>query len=81
VLAVRLGEPAIGGRSYKLARSQTAQASRQVRLKLRLTRRATRALRRAVRRGGQYRVRISLRARGAAGNRSSLVRATVRAVR
>jgi Domain of unknown function (DUF1929)/Kelch motif len=74
------GSLRIGGRSYELARSQTAQANRRVLLKVRLTRRATRSLRRAMRRGRRPTVRISLRARDGAGNRSSLVRAAVQAV-
>ena len=74
------GSLRVGGRSYDLVRSQTAQSGRRVRLKVRLTRRATRALRRAVTHQKHHTLRISLRARDAVGNRSSLVRASVRAV-
>ena len=74
------GSVRIGGRSYDLVRSQTAHTSRRVRLKVRLTRRATRALRRAVKHRRHHTLRIRLRARDTAGNRSSLRRASVRAV-
>jgi Domain of unknown function (DUF1929) len=74
------GSLRVGGRSYDLVRSETAPTGRRVRLKVRLTPRATRALRRAVKQGRPPTVRLSLRARDAAGNRSSLVRASVRVV-
>jgi glucose/arabinose dehydrogenase len=71
-----------GRRSYALRRaSHAAQTDRRARIKVRLTRRATRALRRALRRERRASVRIGLRARDAAGNRSRLVRARVRVVR
>jgi Domain of unknown function (DUF1929) len=75
------GRLRIGRRSYELGRSRTPQASRSAVLKLRLSRRSTRALRRALQQRRQVTVHISLRAQDAAGNRSSLVRATVQAVR
>jgi Domain of unknown function (DUF1929) len=75
------GRLRIGGRGYALARRQTAQSGRRVRLKVRLTGRAERALRRALRHRRRATARISLRARDGAGNRSSVVRADVLAVR
>jgi hypothetical protein len=76
------GRLQIGRRSYALVRtSRTTQGAQRESLKVRLTRRATRALRRALNRRRWAAVRIALRGRDAAGNRSSLVRFTVRAVR
>jgi Domain of unknown function (DUF1929) len=75
------GRLRIGRSLYELGRSQTPQASRTAVLKLRLSRRATRALRRALQQRRQVTAQITLRAQDAAGNRSSLVRATVQAVR
>jgi hypothetical protein len=72
----------IGRRSFRLRQaSQALPAGGRARVKVRLTRRATRALRRALRRERRASVRIGLRARDAAGNRSSLVRARVRVTR
>jgi hypothetical protein len=64
-----------------LASSQTVQAGVRALLKVRLSRRATLALRRALEHGGHPIVRIRLRARNVAGNRSSVVRAAVHAMR
>lgn len=71
----------IGGRGLRLRQVSRAEVDRRVRLKVRLTRRATRVLRRALRRERRVSVRVGLRARDAAGNRSRLVRATVRVKR
>jgi glucose/arabinose dehydrogenase len=69
----------VGRRSLRLRRvSRAVEVDRRVRLKVRLTRRATRALRRALSRGRRASVRVGLRARDVAGNRSRLVRARVR---
>jgi glucose/arabinose dehydrogenase len=67
-------------RTYRLRRiSRPVRPSRRARVKVRLTRGAARALRRRLRAGGRRsRVRVGLRARDAAGNRSRLARATVR---
>jgi hypothetical protein len=72
----------IGRRSYDLVRvSRTTRGDQRESLKVRLTRRATLALRRALTDGTPATVRIVLRGRDAAGNRSALVRATVRVMR
>ena len=69
----------IGRRRFRMLRaSRAAQATRSARIRVRLTRRGTRALRRALRRKRRASVRIGLRATDRAGNRSPLVRATVR---
>jgi glucose/arabinose dehydrogenase len=69
----------VGARSYRLRYvRRPAEAGQRVRLKGRLTARARRALRRALNRGRRARVRVALRARDAAGNRSPLARARVR---
>jgi outer membrane protein assembly factor BamB len=69
----------IGRTSFRLVRaSHAAQFARHVRVKVRLTLKAMRALRRALRRGRRPSVRVALRARDGAGNRSRLVHATVR---
>ena len=76
------GRLRIGRRSYRMRPAASgAQAGTRARLKVRLTRRGRRALRRALRRERRASVRLRLRARDAAGNRSPLVRRTVRAVR
>jgi glucose/arabinose dehydrogenase len=76
------GRLRIGRRSYWLRYTRrAAAAATRVRLKARLTRRARRGLRRALARHRRARVRVALRARDAAGNRSRLVRARVRARR
>ncbi|MFN2616611.1 MAG: sorbosone dehydrogenase family protein [Thermoleophilaceae bacterium] len=73
------GRLRIGHRSYRLrGYRRSAAAHRRVRLRVRLTRRARRALRRALRHHRRARVRVFLRARDRAGNRSRLVRRTVR---
>jgi glucose/arabinose dehydrogenase len=75
------GRLRIGRASYLMRRSAGgAQVTRRVRLKLGLTRPGRRALRRAVRRGRVRRasVRAALQAVDLAGNRSPLVRRTVR---
>ena len=55
-----------------------AQPSPRTRLKVRLRRRSVRILRRALANGRRPRVQLRLRATDAAGNRSALVRRTVR---
>ena len=76
------GRLRIGRRSYRMRPAASgAQAGTRARLKVRLTRRGRRALPRALRRERRASVRLRLRARDAAGNRSPLVRRTVRAVR
>jgi glucose/arabinose dehydrogenase len=73
------GELRIGRKRFRMLRaSRAARVSRRSRIKVRLTRRGTRALRRALRRKRRASVRIGLRATDRAGNRSRLVRATVR---
>jgi len=73
------GRLRVGRRAFRLRRvTRTLPLSRRARLKVRLTRRGTRALRRALRRGRRPSVRLGLRATDPAGNRSRLVRATVR---
>jgi glucose/arabinose dehydrogenase len=72
------GRVQAGGRTYKLKRvTRRARAHRRVKLRLRLTRRSSRALRRSRRSN----LRVALRARDLAGNRSRLVRARVRVLR
>jgi glucose/arabinose dehydrogenase len=69
----------VGRRAFRLRRvTRAVRLSRRARLKVRLTRPGTRALRRALRRGRRPYVRLGLRATDPAGNRSRLVRATVR---
>jgi hypothetical protein len=76
------GRLQIGRRSYELVRvSRTTQADQRRSLKVRLTRRASLALRRASTDRRPATVRIGIRGRDAAGNRSSLLRSTVRAIR
>jgi len=73
------GRLRIGRRVYRMRRvARSAQARVRARLKVRLTRRGRRALRRALRTERRASVRLRLRARDAAGNRSPLVRRTVR---
>ena len=73
------GRLLVARRSFALRRtSRAVGVGRRVRLEVRLARRATRALRRTLRRKRRASVRIGLQARDAAGNRSRLVRATVR---
>jgi glucose/arabinose dehydrogenase len=69
----------IGTRRLLLRRSiGSAQSSPRTRLKVRLRRRSTRVLRRGLANGRRPRVQVRLRARDAAGNRSALVRRSVR---
>jgi glucose/arabinose dehydrogenase len=69
----------IGSRRLLLRRATgSAQPSPRTRLKVRLRRRSVRILRRALANGRHPRVQVRLRARDAAGNRSALVRRTVR---
>jgi glucose/arabinose dehydrogenase len=69
----------IRSRQFRMLRaSRAAQVTRSSRIKVRLTRRGTRALRRALRRNRRASVRMGLRATDRAGNRSRLVRGTVR---
>jgi glucose/arabinose dehydrogenase len=69
----------IGSRRLLLRRAAgSAQPSPRTRLKVRLRRRSARILRRALANGRHPRVQVRLRARDAAGNRSALVRRTVR---
>jgi glucose/arabinose dehydrogenase len=69
----------IGKRRYRMARvSRAAQTHNRTRVKVGLTRNGRRALRRALRNGRRPSVRIGLRGTDAAGNRSLLVRRTVR---
>jgi glucose/arabinose dehydrogenase len=69
----------IGRRKLLLRRrSATPAANQRVRLLVRLRPRARRLLRAALRRGGHPRVRLRVRARDAAGNRSAVVRRGVR---
>ncbi len=68
----------IGERSYRLKpQTRPAGAGKRVRMKATLTRRARRALRKAFRNDRRPVVRVGLRARDAAGNRSKLVRRRV----
>ena len=55
-----------------------SQSGRRVRLKVKLNRRQVRILRRGLRRGRRASVSLRLRATDAAGNRSRVVRRTVR---
>jgi hypothetical protein len=73
------GRLLIGERRYELRRVRTGslRAARVARVKPRLTRRGARALRRALREGRHPQVRLGVRARDAAGNRSRLARLTV----
>lgn len=73
------GKLRIGKRRYALRAVTTrpVRAAKLVRVKPRLTRRATRALRRALDAGKRPRVRLVLRARDGAGNRSRRVHRTV----
>jgi hypothetical protein len=69
----------VGRRRLLLRRAVgTAQPSPHTRLKLRLKRRSARVLRHALANGRRPRVEVRLRASDAAGNRSALVRRTVR---
>ncbi len=69
----------IGQRRYRMARvSRAAQAVDRRRVKVGLTTRGRRALRKALRNRRRASVRIGLRGIDAAGNRSVLVRRTVR---
>jgi hypothetical protein len=69
----------IGGRKLLLRRATgSALPSRSTRLKVRLTKRSARILRRELANGPRPRVQVRLRARDAAGNRSRLIRRTVR---
>jgi len=69
----------IGRRKLLLRRAVgAAQASPRKRLKVRLRKRSARLLRRALADGRRPRVHIRLRARDAAGNRSALVRRSLR---
>jgi Glucose / Sorbosone dehydrogenase len=69
----------IGSRRLLLRRAVgNAQPSPRTRLKVRLRRRAARLLRRALANGRRPRVQVRLRARDAAGNRSALVRRSLR---
>ena len=69
----------IRNRRYPLrGQSKAAAAGARVRLEVRLTKNARRALRKALRNGRRPAVRVSLRARDAAGNLGPLQRATVR---
>jgi glucose/arabinose dehydrogenase len=69
----------IGKRKLLLRRAGgNAQASPRERFKVRLRKRSARLLRRALARGGHPRVQIRLRAHDAAGNRSALVRRSLR---
>jgi Glucose / Sorbosone dehydrogenase len=69
----------IGSRRLLLRRAiGSAQVSPRTRLKVRLRRRSARVLRRALANGRRPRVQVRLRARDAAGNRSALVRRSVR---
>jgi hypothetical protein len=69
----------IGGRKLLLRRATgNAGPALRARLKVRLRQRSARLLRRALAKGRHPRVKIRLRARDAAGNRSALVTHTVR---
>jgi hypothetical protein len=79
--AIVRGRLRIGRRVFRMRPAATgSQVARPARLKARLTRRGRRALRRAVRAGRVRRARVGLRMRATdqAGNRSPLVRRTVR---
>ena len=69
----------VGRRTFRVrAVRRRAWAGRRVRIRARLRGRARRSARRAVRRRRAVGIRVSLRARDAAGNRSSLVRRRLR---
>ncbi len=72
----------VGKRTHRMigARrvARASQSGRRVRLKVKLKRRQVRILRRGLRRGRRASVRLRLRATDAAGNRSRVVRRTVR---
>jgi hypothetical protein len=73
------GRLRIGRRSYKLRKtSKRAAAHKRVKLRLKLSKRASRALRRALRHRRRARVRVALRGRDGAGNRSALLKRSVR---
>ena len=58
--------------------ARASQSGRRVRLEVKLKRRQVRIVRRGLRRGRRASVRLRLRATDAAGNRSRVVRRTVR---
>jgi glucose/arabinose dehydrogenase len=69
----------IGRRSYKLRKTtKRAGAHKRIKLRVRLSKRASRAIRRALRRHRRAKVKIGLRARDGAHNRSVLFHRTVR---
>ena len=73
------GRLKIGRRSFRMRRvSRAAQAGNRARIRVALSRRGRRALRRALQNRRRAGVRLSLRATDAAGNRSRLVRRSVR---
>jgi glucose/arabinose dehydrogenase len=73
------GRLRIGRRRYRMRpAARAAQVGRRARMKILLTKRGRRALRKALRRRRKASVRLELRAQDAAGNRSNVVRATVR---
>ena len=73
------GTVRIGRRSYKLRKTRKrAAAHKRIKLRVKLTKRASRAIRRALRRGRRTRVKVGLRARDGAGNRSVLFHRSVR---
>ena len=73
------GRLKIGRRSFRMRRvSRAAQSGDRTRIRVALSRRGRRALRRALRNRRRAGVRLSLRATDAAGNRSRLVRRSVR---
>jgi hypothetical protein len=68
------GRLRIGRHSYRLRKTaKRAAAHKRIKLRVRLTRRSSRALRRALKHHRRARVRVALRARDAAGNRSLLL--------
>ncbi|HZG48747.1 MAG TPA: hypothetical protein VEY90_04440, partial [Thermoleophilaceae bacterium] len=75
--ALRVGERRL--RMRPASRALAAQT--RARLRVRLTRRGVRVLRRSLQRGRRASVLLRLRATDGAGNRSALVRRTVRVVR
>jgi glucose/arabinose dehydrogenase len=73
------GRLRIRNRRYRLRPAAgAARVGQRKRIKVLVNRRGRRALRRALRRGRRPKVRVNLRARDAAGNRSPLVSRTVR---
>jgi hypothetical protein len=73
------GRLRIGKRAYRMRRvGKSTRAERRVRLKVLLTKKGRRALRKRLRHGRKASVRLNLRARDAANNRSPYVRRTVR---